>query len=558
MFPVFYIFYVTVVILLQLKCCTKILSNIECCCDRENNETSHDRRMTELTDSLLGDSSNTSLSRASHSESDAVPEPKRKRKNTMSEFFNFEEEGNFMREIVNQKRYHFGIPRTAQLLRPGRTQSVTMDPVALSKALGDASGETSARGATAGLASDLAQSSATKVQKSKRAKSFSAGGLSSHTKLLELADVPTGDDRIRRLKTDVTRRNNDKRMDGSVVDDDAPEELDPLDMPNVTAEPSEDAEEQQEEEEGEERIEPRDFRHHLQIMRTGFGVKWKAMKPGAKVFYVLSYPLVVVRRLTIPTVTADSWSREETALSIAFAPPFFFWATGHADLSVANVVPVWAIALVFGFGFAVPAYWFTKWSHPPKWNIVLIIVAFVMSVVWIMFIASELVTVLAGLGMILTIPATILGLTVLAWGNSLGDMVANVSVAKAGKPKMAIAGCYAGPMFNMLIGQGLSLVLVTTKDFFKTGKGNFELNSRGSHDWITPFCFYSAVAGLVIGMISVAMSKFTFTKITAGLLLALYAIFMIICVLGETHVNGHSILGVLSILELESPGCGES
>lgn len=59
----------------------------------------------------------------------------------------------------------------------------------------------------------------------------------------------------------------------------------------------------------------------------------------------------------------------------------------------------------------------------------------------------------------MNIPSTVLGLTVLAWGNSLGDMVANVSVARAGKPRMAIAGCYAGPMFNMLIGQvkGFSL-----------------------------------------------------------------------------------------------------
>ena len=64
----------------------------------------------------------------------------------------------------------------------------------------------------------------------------------------------------------------------------------------------------------------------------------------------------------------------------------------------------------------VQVYKFTTWSHPPKWNIVLIIIAFIMcvgvnrlavdvpismlvcrSVVWIMFIASELVTVLAAL-----------------------------------------------------------------------------------------------------------------------------------------------------------------
>ena len=32
----------------------------------------------------------------------------------------------------------------------------------------------------------------------------------------------------------------------------------------------------------------------------------------------------------------------------------------------------------------------------------------------------------------MNIPQAVLGLTVLAWGNSLGDMVANVSVARSG------------------------------------------------------------------------------------------------------------------------------
>ena len=52
---------------------------------------------------------------------------------------------------------------------------------------------------------------------------------------------------------------------------------------------------------------------------------------------------------------------------------------------------------------------------------------------------------------------------VLAWGNSVGDLVADVVIAKSGQPKMAVAGCYAGPMFNMLIGLGLALTIKTAK-----------------------------------------------------------------------------------------------
>jgi Ca2+/Na+ antiporter len=49
------------------------------------------------------------------------------------------------------------------------------------------------------------------------------------------------------------------------------------------------------------------------------------------------------------------------------------------------------------------------------------------------------------------------GMTVLAWGNSIGDTVANVVVARAGFPEMAIAAAFGGPLFNTVLGVGLSV-----------------------------------------------------------------------------------------------------
>jgi len=43
---------------------------------------------------------------------------------------------------------------------------------------------------------------------------------------------------------------------------------------------------------------------------------------------------------------------------------------------------------------------------------------------------------------------------VLAWGNCLGDMSANVAMTKRGFGEMAITGCFAGPIFNILVGLG--------------------------------------------------------------------------------------------------------
>ena len=52
-----------------------------------------------------------------------------------------------------------------------------------------------------------------------------------------------------------------------------------------------------------------------------------------------------------------------------------------------------------------------------------------------------------------------MGLTVLAMGNSLGDMAADLAVARSGSPNMAVTACYAGPVFNILIGLGAGFLM---------------------------------------------------------------------------------------------------
>jgi sodium/potassium/calcium exchanger 6 len=55
-----------------------------------------------------------------------------------------------------------------------------------------------------------------------------------------------------------------------------------------------------------------------------------------------------------------------------------------------------------------------------------------MCVVWIFIFAAELVALLEAVGQITGVPNGVMGLTVLAWGNSIGDTFSNISVAKSG------------------------------------------------------------------------------------------------------------------------------
>lgn len=102
-------------------------------------------------------------------------------------------------------------------------------------------------------------------------------------------------------------------------------------------------------------------------------------------------------------------------------------------------------------------------TRPPRWRILLCFLGFAVSIAWISTIAGEVVGVLKTLGVVLNMSDAILGLTVFAVGNSLGDLVADITVARLGYPVMALSACFGGPMLNILLGIGLSGGYITVR-----------------------------------------------------------------------------------------------
>ncbi|KAH6909008.1 Sodium/calcium exchanger protein-domain-containing protein [Coprinopsis sp. MPI-PUGE-AT-0042] len=78
---------------------------------------------------------------------------------------------------------------------------------------------------------------------------------------------------------------------------------------------------------------------------------------------------------------------------------------------------------------------------------------FLVAIFWIMAIADEVVNVLQTFGIIFGLSDAIIGLTIFAVGNSLADLVANMSVAVFA-PIMGFSACFGGPMLNILLGVG--------------------------------------------------------------------------------------------------------
>lgn len=74
----------------------------------------------------------------------------------------------------------------------------------------------------------------------------------------------------------------------------------------------------------------------------------------------------------------------------------------------------------------------------PKNHYILCFLGFVISIAWISTIAGEVVGVLQTLGVVMDISEALLGLTIFAAGNSVGDLVADITVARLGHPVMAL------------------------------------------------------------------------------------------------------------------------
>ena len=174
---------------------------------------------------------------------------------------------------------------------------------------------------------------------------------------------------------------------------------------------------------------------------------------------------------TIPSIgssttlpSAKSWSRWLVATQL-FTAPLFVVSLVLANLETpftARTLALPILSSLLGSLLALALLLLTTSpTQPPRYHFLLCFAGFVVSVAWISTIANEVVGVLKAVGVILGISDAILGLTVFAVGSSLGDWVADITVARLGYPVMALSACFGGPMLNILLGIGVSGLYIT-------------------------------------------------------------------------------------------------
>lgn len=181
----------------------------------------------------------------------------------------------------------------------------------------------------------------------------------------------------------------------------------------------------------------------------------------------------------------------------------------------------------------------------------MLLVGFLSAAVWVDIFASELVScfvlligvtsptrwlcygsqvsLLTAMGYILDLSEVIMGATILAWGNCIGDLTADVLLARNKREGMAITACFAGPMFNLLIIVGFGVLLHDPKTSIDT--------SMTPHLYIS---FGFLVTALIISiLVSFGMGKLTgaggncMPKRYAFVLWVMYAAYVLTMVIYE-------------------------
>jgi sodium/potassium/calcium exchanger 6 len=192
--------------------------------------------------------------------------------------------------------------------------------------------------------------------------------------------------------------------------------------------------------------------------------QWDDMTPSQKALAPITTPIFLVMSLTMPVIREGRLGKGYTTALAFIAPLFFLAAPGSATAMFRDNFPgspyFWILCISAGCSVVTGIKLQLEKEGPKAASEPIAMLAFINSIVWMHLAAEHLVLIIDALAKIAGISEEFLGATVLAWANCVGDLVSNMAVAKAGQAAMAVTACFAGPVFNLLVGLAASLVYV--------------------------------------------------------------------------------------------------
>ncbi|XP_003747378.2 putative sodium/calcium exchanger 7 [Galendromus occidentalis] len=184
---------------------------------------------------------------------------------------------------------------------------------------------------------------------------------------------------------------------------------------------------------------------------------------------ILLLPVNLLLSLTIPVVDRDvfksNWCKTLNTVHCVLTPAFtVFLFSGDFDV---YGVPLSLCVLPVSLTLGALVFCTSRINEAPKYHVAFALMGFAASVAWIFRTCEILVCTLSAIGTVMGIPDSIMGLTVLSWGSSLGDLVTNIAIAKHGYASMAISAAFGGILLDMLLGLGIpyAILVLSTEEW---------------------------------------------------------------------------------------------
>lgn len=213
--------------------------------------------------------------------------------------------------------------------------------------------------------------------------------------------------------------------------------------------------------------------------------EWRELGCFGKSFWILTSPLRLILNLTIlplpdPTLIEENadkllahWFLSRFLITInPFGSVLLLgWLSGFGEFLIEEIGGKWTIfvflitvsGLILMFHLGSNSISNPLAGNDRNWKTSLplwmaTVYSFTCCIAWIFAVSNELVAGLSSLGLILGVSRTVMGCLVLAWGNSIGDLIADVALARNGAPQTAITAIFSGPVQNVLLTIGISFM----------------------------------------------------------------------------------------------------
>jgi len=254
-----------------------------------------------------------------------------------------------------------------------------------------------------------------------------------------------------------------------------------------------------------------------------------------KIVAIIQWPMIAFLKVTVPVVDStlplSGWCRPAVAMQLLLLPPLVTAFVGMRIIDreewngMLFLIIAMVVSVAVGICLAAALVINSDERSPPSFHGTIAFVGFGASVLWIYISAEEIVNVILAFGIIFQLSHLLLGITILAVGIGMQDLVTNIGVARSGYPNMAAGACVGAPLLNLLMGLGLCAVL-----------GNLFIGSPYPLRLTVQLlmCLGFLAGSVLLALVLMVWGNFTGTPLFGGVMIGCYVTFIITTVAMDT------------------------